>query len=358
MIWFLIGLIGFIHLINKLTLNYGFKNLTYNMEINKRTAEIGEEIEVCSIVENNKPLSISFLKVSEKFPNGFNIEKNIYTLFIMPFQRVRRIYKITGIERGLYTIKYVSLELGDFIGFEMKYEEIELHKQIIIFPQKLELKESISPIGSLNGDISVKRWIIDDPLMTIGIREYTGNEPERFIHWPSSLKYGSLMVKNFDFTTDNSVVVLLNIESTKPYWKDTRDASIEKSISLARAVMEELEELKISYGFACNAYKRNSNHVKDHFYHPGLGTNHLNHFLEILGSINYIISSTFEKTLKDISRKQGNYTTIVIITPDILESYVNPINNLSKVVTKTVVISVDEGHLSRLNNNIVKYRSV
>lgn len=358
MIWFLIGLIGFTFLFNILTLRYGFRKLKYNMEITKKVAEIGEEIEVHSTIENMKPLSISFLKILENFPNGFNVEENIYTLFIMPFQRVKRRYKVTGVKRGLHTIKDVVLELGDFIGFKMKHEIIEIYKQIVILPEKLELNESIVPIGSLNGDTSVKRWIIDDPLMTIGIREYTGNEPERFIHWPSSLKYGNLMVKNFDFTTDNSVIILLNIESTKPYWKEIKDDAIEKSISLTRTIMEELEELKIPYGFVSNAYNTSSNLVKGHFYHPGLGANHLNHFLEILGSMDYIISSTLEETLNNITRKQGNYTTIVIITPDILGSYIGPINRLAKVVTRSIVISVEEGHLTRLDKNIIKYRGV
>ena len=46
MIWFLIGLISFTFILNTLTLRYGFSKLKYNMEINKRTAEIGEEIEI------------------------------------------------------------------------------------------------------------------------------------------------------------------------------------------------------------------------------------------------------------------------------------------------------------------------
>lgn len=312
MIWFLVGLMGFTYLINKATLYYGFRNLTYKMEVEKGTFEIGEEIEISSIIENKKPLTVSFLKVEEKFPEGFNVEGNIYTLFIMPHQRVKRTYKIIGEERGFYRIKNVHLELGDFVGFNKSYEDIEIKKELIIFPRKADLKESIIPIGSLNGDISVKRWIIDDPLMTIGIREYTGNEPQKLIHWPSSAKYNNLMVKNFDFTTDNSVLIVLNIESMKPYWKGIDKDRTEKAISIARAVMEEFEELKIPYGFASNAYNSGSNYIKGHFYHPGLGANHLYHFLEILGSINYIISSTFEETLKDISRKQGNYTTAVV----------------------------------------------
>ncbi len=75
------------------------------------------------------------------------------------------------------------------------------------------MQEELAPAGALLGDISVRRWIVDDPpLMTIGIREYTGNEPERYIHWPSSMKHNKLMVKNFDFTTDNSVLIALNMK--------------------------------------------------------------------------------------------------------------------------------------------------
>ncbi len=80
--------------------------------------------------------------------------------------------------------------------------------------------------------------------MTIGIREYTGNEPERYIHWPSSMKYNELMVRNFDFTTDNSVLIALNIETMKPSWEPIEEDLIENCISIARGVMEELEEEK------------------------------------------------------------------------------------------------------------------
>lgn len=356
MIWFLIGLIIVTCLINKATLYYGFRNLTYKMEVEDRAFEIGEEIEILSIIENKKPLAVSFLKVEEKFLKKLNEESNIYTLFIMPYQRVKRTHKIIGKERGIYRIKDINLELGDFIGFNKSYETITIKKELIILPKKINLKESITPMGSLNGDISVKRWIIDDPLMTIGIREYTGGEPQKYIHWPSSAKYNTLMVKNFDFTTNTSALIVLNIESMKPYWKSIDDDRIEKAITITRAVMEELEDLKIHYGFASNAYNTSPNYVKGHFYHPGLGTNHLYHFLEILGSMGYTISSTFEDTLKDISQKQGNYATVIVITPKVLESYIEPINFLAGTVNRTVVISMDDKYLGNLNKSIIRFR--
>lgn len=357
MVWLLFGLILITYILNRLTLAYGFINLDYKMELDKAIAEIHEPIEISSIVENTKPLNVSFLNIRENFSKGFNIRNNQYKIFIMPYQRVVRKYKVFVKQRGLYTIDQVDFEVGDFAGFRTKKKTLAMKKEVVILPKKLDLEDSITPLGSLSGDISVRRWIIDDPLMTIGIREYTGNEPERFIHWPSSIKYGNLMVKNFDFTTDNSVMVVLNIETMKPSFKSAQWDIIETAISLTRGVLEEFQEARIPYGFANNSFNSNSEYGKGHYHYPGLGKNHLDTFLEILGRIDDKIPSSFESMLKELRRKQGNYTTIVIITPRLLDNYIQSINLLSKTVSNTVVISLEDTLLDQLDRNIIKYRS-
>ena len=357
MTWFLVGLIALVLIINRLSLGLGIIKLDYKLETEKEMAEIGEEIEIYSTIENDKPFVVSFIRVYERFRKGFNKKSNIYSAFIMPYERVRRTYKIFGVKRGKHSIKRTKLEIGDFIGLKSEDYTFQINEEITILPKKKKLKDSIIPLGSLMGDVSVKRWILDDPLMTIGIREYTGNEPERFIHWSSSLRYGELMVKNFDFTTDNSVMILLNIETMKPSFKRVEKDIIEEAISISRSVMEEFEYLKIPYGFASNSYNYNSRDEKGHFYHPGLGINHLNKFLKVLGGMDYKVGTFFQNTIRDTIKIQANYTTVVIVTPRILEDYIEPVNTLSKFVSKVVVISVEDKHLNSLNKNIIKYRS-
>lgn len=356
MIWFLFGIILFTLLLNVISLKYGFEKLYYNMEVEKVVVEIGEEIPFKAIIENPKPLTVSFLNIREKFPSGLAEEENVYSIFIMPYQRIKRSYNIKALKRGLHRISDVELILGDFLGFENKKKHLKLNNKVTILPEKIDLTKSISPFGDLYGDISVKRWIIDDPLMTVGIREYTEGDPQNYIHWSSSMKYGELMVKKFDFTTDNSVMVLLNTETCKPYWKNIDMDLVEEAIKVCRAVIEEMEEQKIPYGFASNAFNLDSEHSREYYYYPGIGPSHRDRFLEILGNINYAVSSSMEDTLSNISRRKGSYSTVVIITPKILESYINPINKLSKVITKTVVISMDDKNLNSLNYEILKYR--
>jgi hypothetical protein len=356
MAWALIGVIALVYLINKWTLSSGYINLDYGMEIENNVAEIGEEIQIYSIIENNKFMAVPFLEVSEKFPSGFNTLENSYAIFIMPYQRVRRSYKIMGEKRGLYNIEMVNFSLGDFIGFSSDHKYLKMKKEVIILPKKVDLQEELVPVGSLLGDISVKRWVVDDPLMNIGIREYTGNEPERYIHWPSSMKYNELMVKNFDFTTDNSVLIALNIETMKPSWQPIEKDLIENCISIARGVMEELEDEKIPYGLITNAYNDLSVYEKGYYYHLGLGSHHLETLIEILGRLSYKSDTLFENIIKSIIKRQGNYTTVVIITSRILDTYIEPINRLSSIVSKMVVISLEDEYLDSLHGDITKYR--
>lgn len=358
MIWILFIVLILTLLINEISLKYGFNKLEYEILTDKKVYEIDEEIKITSIIKNKKFLSISFLNVNEVFPDGFNEKKNKYNLFILPYQKVERTYSIKGIRRGKYEIQEVNLELGDFLGFKNIHKTINIGKKITILPKKEKLKNIINAHGSLYGDISIKRWILEDPLMNIGVREYTGNESIKYIHWPSSVKYNNLMVKQFDFTTDNSAEIFLNIESSKPYWKNIDKEAIEKSIIITRSILEEFEKEKVPYGFGVNTYKNNNKNSKGLFYYPSFSKNNLNKYLKVLGEINYIVSNTFEKTIIDIVRLKDTYNTLIIVIPKVFDSYVKPLNNTSKLVKNLILITIYDDNLSKLNKNILKYKGV
>ncbi len=355
MIWYVIGLLAVTWAINYLVLLYGFDGLTYYLTTEAKDYEIGEEIPITSVVENNRLMLVSYLRVEESFPPHFSVAKNVYSLFVLPWQRVKRTYKIQGQKRGLHRITQSLLELGDFVGFSSEERRVTINQSLVILPKQVRLAESLVPLGPLGGEITVKRWIIDDPLMIIGIRDYTGNEPQRFIHWPSSAKFGSLMVKKLDFTSDNSVLVILNVEASRSRWQPIEEELIDAAVSLARGVLEEFEELKVPYGLVTNAYNDQSGNW-GYQYHAGLGAGHLGALLHTLGSMHFRVPGLFENTLADIRRTMGNYTTAVIVTPRLIEPYLEPINRLARAVPCTVVIAVEGDHMDALSGNIIKYR--
>lgn len=345
--------------LNMISKKYVLHNIIYKREISKNVVEIDEEFEITTVLENKKILPVTFIQVVEKFPTTLNFKLNAVlqtsanyimhtsTMQIMPYQRIKRSYKVFCLQRGRYIFRDVTLIGGDLLGLNTVDKNIEYSQEIVVLPKIADLSKEIMPYG----DYSVKRWIIDDPILTIGIREYTGSESYKTIHWPSSLKSGKLMVKKFDFTAENTVMVLLNIECSKPFYIGINQEKIEKCISIAAAIIEQFEEAGMPYGVITNSqYCGVTEETMIEM--VGCGIAHYNNTIENLGRIDIGACMGFEELILKLINNIGNYTTFVIITPHILEPYIEPINILSENTMKAIVISLQDDNLEYLNDDI------
>lgn len=366
MIYVLFFLVAIALVLNRISKSYVLHDFSYSREISKKTVEIDEEFEIATVAENNKLLPITFLQIIEKLPQALKYrfkagvtESGEYifhkmAMMMLPYQRIKRVYKVFCSQRGRFIFRDVTLIAGDMLGLNTTAEDREHLQEVVALPEKADLEEAIMPYGNCYGDISVRRWIIDDPILTVGIREYTGSEPFKTIHWPSSLKSGSLMVKKFDYTTDNTVMIALNIESSKPFWSGMNVGKIEKCISIARGVVEHFEEAGIPYGLACDAHY-DGFPGNENIGEAGFGKAHYSNTVENLGRIGYSIAMPFEELLNSLMTSPMSFTTFVIITPAMLEEYIMPINRLRERSMKTVVISMDKNNLSCLSGDILTY---
>lgn len=352
--------------LNKLSKRYTLFGVTYRREISKRLLEIGEDFYITTVIENKKFLPITFLQIIERFPTGieykFRVDQfksveflyHTITMFLLPFQRVKRIYTATSYKRGRYIFEDVSIIGGDLLGLNTFVKSIRCDQEIVVLPKSIEIEKELIPYGNYNGNLSVQRWIIDDPTMIIGIKEYTGLEPAKTIHWPSSLRMGNLMVKKFDFTLENTAMIVLNVECDKPFWADIKPDDIERCISITRGVIERFEILGIQYGFATNSIMHGLPASRNVVY-PSTGPAHLEVLLECLGRVSYSISLTFEELLLRLNRRDMNCSTYVIITPKVLESYVEPINKLASELEEVILISLKDENLEFISQDILKY---
>lgn len=365
MIWFFITLILVCYILNLLSQKYVLFNLIYKRNISKRLVEINEEFEIETVIENRKWLPVSFLQVCERFPKelkykveGNILETSIYTyhtttMSIMPYQRVKRRFKVHFCSRGKYTLQDVEVIGGDFLAFKTSNKYFDFLQNIIVMPESFNINKGLVPYGDYNGDISVRRWIIEDPVLTVGLREYTGIEPQKTIHWPSSLRTGKLMVKSFDYTTESSALILLNAECSEPFWAKIEPDLIEKCISISRGVIEEFENQSIPYAFWSNG--ESSELDKNVTFIQGLGSSHFFSIMEALGAMCYGVNMEFVKGLSDILNKPGDFTTYVIITPRIFDDYVEYINLLNKRCMKLVVITLSITNLDKLDDGILSF---
>jgi len=123
-------------------------------------------------------------------------------------------------------------------------------REILVYPRRINSPDITDALGSYLGDISAARFLIRDPIITMGIREYTGREPMREIHWMQSAKRGSLMIREFDYTRELSAAVIFPVDDIEAGETELLDLSC----SYVRAVCETLVSQGVNVSFYTNGY--------------------------------------------------------------------------------------------------------
>lgn len=338
--------------VNKISSKYIFEKLYFRREVSQKLLECNEITDITVIIENKKLMPVTFLKVSEKYPEsvefpdeepegGVRYKIHSTAMFLLPRQRVKRTFKARFLKRGRYILREAVFTAGDVFGLNTMDKTYEGFDEIIVMPKGEDINEVLVPYGDYYGDFSVKRWIIDDPMIITGIREYTGFEQQKYIHWPSSLRTGKLMVKQFDFTSDNNAMILVNIEDKKPFWTNINSEVMERELRIARSIAEEFEKAGIPYGLDSN-YSYADLKGSNCRINPGIGTLHRLETLKRLGAADYSITMEFEEKIAGILKNSTGVTTYVIITPALNKEYIEFINMLGRMIQKLCIITFSE----------------
>jgi len=303
------------------------QGLDAQLTCDKRLVEIDEDFFINIELENRKFRILPFLKLRIYLPSGFafpklkkgNISKAtaggqelILTTWLLPKQKLKMNIPCILTKRGRYFTNGMQICSGDFLGLKESSNRYDDFVELVCLPKEKSLPQKIENTGGFLGEISVKRFIFEDPTLTIGFREYTGREAMKRISWTRSAKAGHLMVKEMDYTQETSVMVVLNIDSDGI----NRDENIENAYSLARYVCHLLEEQRMNYAFSCNAISM-GNLKSWKYVSEGLGKTHFGFILEGLGRAGYAKNCDFKSLLNEsVKRACGSFGVIFITSGD------------------------------------------
>lgn len=332
MVAFVIVLVLVALFIEAMSLRGGADRLNYDTWPSRKSVDPDEEFEVVTQLDNPSRFPMSYIRMVETMPSQIKLQtpkkakgfeynlgisgnqdvlRSTSTLFLLPRQKLVRRIKATMPNRGRYFFQGATVYVGDFFGTRETVEYYRRAAEIVVLPRRLNDVELCETLGGFLGDISVRRFIMEDPVLTIGYRDYTGREPMKSIAWTQTARKGSLMVKKYDYTLELSVTVILNVEYKS---QELQISTIEKCYSAARTVCETLEEKGVKYGFITNATAAGAlglwSQVGD-----GLGKNHLITILEGLGRATYSPTESFNYTLARTIRGSEQGRSYIIITP-------------------------------------------
>jgi len=315
-------------LLQRYTLAHCLDGLKYDIRSDRRLVECGESFHLTSSVENDKALPVFFLHLDETVPSSLQIaehEKGIrfrrvrtigtessssmeQVVYIMPHQRLKRTVEVSLPERGRYLLKGAQLTAGDLFGLQERTMTRTMAREIVVKPGKMEIAHLEQAFGGYLGEISVRRFIMPDPIDTVGFREYTGREPMRDISWKETLRRNRFMVKQYDFTAESRASLIADITGA-----DKEGA--EAVFSAARTICEMLEEKNIQFSFVTNAWILSASSVFGKV-QDGTGPVHLNAVYECLGRACLDSTQTTEKMLRDTLKGKNDGRSYIYISAD------------------------------------------
>ncbi len=246
---------------------YGLKHIRYTRYFNLPAVYEGDEVELVEEIANEKLLPVpvltleSMLHAGLQFRKQFNLEINDGEYYqnhrsyfsLRPYVQITRRHSIRCVKRGYYALNSASLSCADVLGLGSATATVRIDAKLLVYPKLVPIEDIPLPSHSWLGDVVVRRWIIDDPFMISGVREYRYGDALNHVNWKATARTGTLQVHNKDYTADHRFMIYLNFDVSKEMWNAVSDPElIERGISYAASIAQYALSRGIETGFACN----------------------------------------------------------------------------------------------------------
>lgn len=340
-----------------------FENVAINRSFDQEGVFPGDKLVYEMSIENRKLLPLTWLSIDEKFYSGIEFEvktkvqelnEEMYNhncmLTLLPYQKITRRYILTAKKRGYYQIKNIYMASTDILGKAEYNIEKESPVYVSVYPNIRDLKGALIPANTIQGDFSVKRWIIEDPMVITGVRDYTGSDSLKSVSWKATAKNQKLLVNKYDFTSDKRIMIILNLERHENYLSKGDIVNVEAAIEVCASLAAMANEVSIPVGFSTNAYTLgpDSSIVLD----PDTGDGHFTTVLDALAKVTYFKKYRSRELVQMMVADFSWGTEVIVVTPEVNEDLVAGLETISK--TKTTIISLSESNV-KLPSNIELY---
>lgn len=238
------------------------KDLTVSVSFSQAGITEEEMGEIVEVIENRKFLPLSMLKV--KFQTSKNLEfvddpgskttDQYYRNDIFQAganERITRKLAFKGKKRGYYHIKNIDLIGSDLFFTGENIKSMSTNCYLYVYPKVFNSREFQMSLQKLNGEVLVKRHLMEDPFEYRGIREYHPYDDIRSVNWKATARTGALKVNQKNYTAMQTIRIFLNLED-KGAWKKDREAETAIQIVMGLSAFFLSQGIKV----ACYANSR------------------------------------------------------------------------------------------------------
>ena len=344
---------------------YSLQRVEFHRHLSSNRVFFGEEVKMELEVSNRKPLPLPWLKVDDEIPKEVTLHKGIVTadyslthqllsnLFsINWYHKVKRHYTIQCPHRGYFTFGPTKLSSGDVFGFFTRYKEIDTPDYLIVYPKIVPLEKLGIPSRQPLGEIRTRNHLFQDPVLTMGIREYQYGDNLKSIHWKSTARTGRLQTKIFEPTTTIDMGIFLDVRTVQPPYQGVIAEKLELAIVTAASMANDA----LAEGYRVGLYVNQNNPDSPELIRlpPNRHPEQLKHILEALAAINPMYTTPIAEMLVKESRNLPWGSTMVVITAAPTEHLLSALFRMKRVGRKVVLITIGNGE-AMSSNGITTY---
>lgn len=266
-----------------------FVRVQYRRRTLSTRAFCGDQLILESTVTNPRPLPLPWVEVWEQLPfalepdgwreRSFNQPDSVWVergLGLWPYQRLRWQRRLRCTRRGAFRLGETRLRTGDPFGFFERERAWRDQLEVLVYPRVFELRQIGFTEHHPSIDVVSERSIVTDPTRTATVRDYQPDDPQRFIHWPTTARRSALHVRVLEPATSLHVSLVLDVRGFGfgVYRGELLESAISALASLALFVHAQ------SAPVALLANTRSPLVLP-----PGASSTHLQHLLEALARL-------------------------------------------------------------------------
>ncbi len=310
---------------------YCLAGVSYMRTLGQERAFFGESVPLTVEVVNEKPLPLAWVEIEDIIPGGpIGVEpahvspshipgRRLLTMLLSVrwYERVRRHYTVVCAARGVHTFGPATVRTGDVFGLATRELELPSENYLLVYPKIVPLEQLHLPASSPFGDVPVRRqWLFEDPMRTVGVREYRPGDSPRRLHWKATARAPdqALQVKLFEPTTSRRLHVLLNVSTSDQNWswQGYDPEALEAAITTAASVANWGADKDLLVGLAANANVFHSSAAVR--IPPSRHPHQLMHIYEALAKLVPIASMPAEALVQTEGHDLAYGTTVVMVT--------------------------------------------
>lgn len=342
----------------------------YGVHYRRRFSEVrafrGETVQLTLEVRNQKFLPLTWLNIRDSFPSALPVSgKDLpvspatnqaeFSTFWMPgpFQRVTRRFDIECTSRGFFRYGPTRLASGDGFGFFGRSLTLNDEERLIVYPSLYSVTELRLPTKNPFGETRAQGRLFEDPLRTVGVREWQEFDMPRRIHWKATARHQALLSRVYEPSEEQQVQLFLNVATLERHWHGYLPELQERTISVAGSLAALAIEARLPVGLIANGALPGGDQPIRLL--PGRSPDQLLRILELLAAVTPFATAPIEQMLQQEASRMPWGATLVLVTAIAHDELLASMLDLSAAGRQLVLFTLAEEPPTQLLDNITVY---